>query len=153
MFSLAPLTLGDELALEDIHGTCFPNFWRAQAFKKFLEDRYTYGWKAIDLEGYPLAFILTRVVEDEAEILTFAVSPAFQRKGVGRKLLMKLLDFLSSRGCHALFLEVALDNMPAISLYKSLGFIKVGVRPNYYLCPHQASMSANVFVWKNNSKK
>src|SRR4051812_37025914 len=114
MFSLVSLSLGDEGSLESIHAACFPDSWDQETFRKVLEDQHTCGLKALDGEDYPVGFILARLIKDEAEILTFAVHPAFQRKGIGRRLLTDLLNHL---GCNALYLEVAADNQAAIDLY------------------------------------
>ena len=77
-------------------------------------------------------FILFRVAADEAEVLTLAVSPASQRRGLGRRLLQAALDRAQARGAAQIFLEVAWDNIPALSLYAGAGFTQVGCRPGYY---------------------
>lgn len=82
-----------------------------------------------DLGG---GFILFRVAADEAEVLTLAVSPAFQRRGLGCRLLHAALDCARDRGAVQMFLEVALDNIPALSLYSGAGFTQVGCRRGYY---------------------
>ena len=52
------------------------------------------------------------------------------------ELLIKLLDsavkIMNSRGANEIFLEVRSSNCKAISLYEKYGFIKTGVRKNYY---------------------
>jgi ribosomal-protein-alanine N-acetyltransferase len=83
-------------------------------------------------EAAPLGFALIRVSADEAELLTIAVHPAAQRRGLGRALLLdcgrRALEF----GAATLFLEVAADNAPAQALYARSGFTQVGRRPRYY---------------------
>src|SRR3989338_8118746 len=106
-----------------------------------MEDM-TCGWLATSSQGHPIGFILARVLGDEAEILTFAVCPEFQRAGTGRFLLCELMDFLISVGCGKVFLEVAVDNLGAIALYQSLDFIIVGTRPDYYKRDNQTFVSA-----------
>ena len=51
----------------------------------------------------------------------FAIQPSLQGKGFGRKLALASLAFARDQGC-PLKLEVHGENMPAINLYKSLGF-------------------------------
>ena len=77
-------------------------------------------------------FILFRMAADEAEVLTLAVSPAARRLGLGRRLLQAALDRAQASGAMHMFLEVALDNLPASSLYAGAGFAQVGLRPRYY---------------------
>ena len=53
----------------------------------------------------------------------FAVSPSHQGRGLGRMLALESLKFAEKKGC-PLKLEVHRDNLIAVNLYKSLGFIK-----------------------------
>ena len=50
------------------------------------------------------------------------VLPEFRRRGLARKLLTKALDDLRQRGARHIALSVISKNIPAYSLYKSLGF-------------------------------
>jgi ribosomal-protein-alanine acetyltransferase len=65
---------------------------------------------------------------DEAELLNLAVDPAYRRKGVGSALLQKLAQ--DAQG--TLFLEVAEPNLGAIALYEHHGWVRNGIRKNYY---------------------
>lgn len=80
----------------------------------------------------PAGFIIGRVAADEAEILTLGVSTPFQRCGIARHLVEGLTRAAKSAGGTRLHLEVAADNAPALSLYKSLGFAEAGRRRAYY---------------------
>ena len=55
----------------------------------------------------------------EPEILTFAVSPAWRNKGLGKKLLAHLCEEVRKEKHEELFLEVRALNDIAISLYSS----------------------------------
>lgn len=68
----------------------------------------------------------------DADIQTLAVAPAARRRGLGRALMVALLDEASRRGAREVFLEVRADNPNAQRLYLSLGFERLGVRPRYY---------------------
>ena len=149
MVSLVPLTIKDGVVLEHIHATCFPDAWDRATFDHLLMENLTCGWMATSFEGDPIGFVLARVLGPEAEILTFAVIPSFQRRGVGRCLLNELLVFLKSVNCEKIFLEVAEDNEAAIALYTSAGFIGVGIRPNYYQRADQTFVSASVMTYLN----
>ena len=81
----------------------------------------------------PLAgFALGRVILDEAELLTLAVDPAAQRKGIGRACLAAFEREASVRGAVQLHLEVAETNAPAIALYRTAGWRDAGHRKAYY---------------------
>lgn len=143
MFSLIPLTIDDGGVLEQIHSVCFPDGWSRDTFDHLLTESLTCGWMATSLDEIPVGFILARVIDDEAEILTFAVHPSVQRAGIGRSLLKELMNFLRSVNCVKIYLEVAVDNEAAISLYSSLGFTNVGMRSNYYRRTHQSPCKFN----------
>lgn len=69
---------------------------------------------------------------DEAEILTFAVHPRFQRQGIGTLLLAALEEKVKAQGVHKIFLEVSEQNVTAKNLYASQGYRQVGRRKAYY---------------------
>ena len=77
-------------------------------------------------------FILFRVVTDEAEVLTLAVTAAARGRGLGRRLLQGALDCAQGLGAASMFLEVSPGNTLALSLYASAGFVRVGCRRRYY---------------------
>lgn len=51
-----------------------------------------------------------------------AVSPNFQRRGYGRKLVEKAVDELKKLGCPKINLQVRRSNVQVIEFYKHLGF-------------------------------
>ena len=53
---------------------------------------------------------------------TVGVLPAFRRRGIARKLLMRSLDMIREKGATHATLGVIDGNLPAQSLYRSLGF-------------------------------
>src|SRR5574339_397573 len=52
--------------------------------------------------------------------------------GVGRQMLMLLIERASQAGMQDVFLEVRPSNLHAIALYQSVGFAEVGRRRDYY---------------------
>src|SRR6185295_4962089 len=78
------------------------------------------------------AFILSRLVAGEAEILSVAVASARRSKGLARRLLDLHLRRLAGLGARAVFLEVDEGNTPALRLYRRAGFRQVGRREGYY---------------------
>lgn len=65
-------------------------------------------------------------------LLNITISPLFQRKTHGKKLLSFLCALARRRGENEIWLEVRQSNAVAISLYQSLDFVEVDVRKNYY---------------------
>ncbi|RLE50540.1 MAG: ribosomal-protein-alanine N-acetyltransferase [Candidatus Methanomethylicota archaeon] len=65
-------------------------------------------------------------------IISLAVHPHHRRKGIGKLLLNKTLNLLKGLGALTCRLEVREDNEPAISLYRSLGFLEDHRIKGYY---------------------
>jgi ribosomal-protein-alanine N-acetyltransferase len=68
----------------------------------------------------------------QGDVQTIAVAPAARGMGLGRGLMHALITESRRRGLAELFLEVRADNPIARSLYRSLGFEEIGLRPRYY---------------------
>ena len=70
---------------------------------------------------------------DEAHVTTFAVLPAWRRRGIGGRLHAGADGAVrATLGAHVATLEVRLSNEAARALYQRFGFRPVGVRPRYY---------------------
>jgi ribosomal-protein-alanine N-acetyltransferase len=90
-------------------------------------------WVVRDTEGdIPLAFALAWLVADEVHLLHLGTHPAQRRRGAGRALMDAVLQEAATRGARLVLLEVRHTNLPARSLYESVGFQVGGVRPGYY---------------------
>jgi ribosomal-protein-alanine N-acetyltransferase len=130
---VAKLRPGDAAALAEIHATGFERGWDAIEFERMLADPCIIGHAARPGgRGEPLGFAVSRLVVDEAEILTVAVKPTARGRGLGRLILRQHLGLIAGRGARTIFLEVAEDNEPAVRLYRALGFGEVGRRSGYY---------------------
>jgi ribosomal-protein-alanine N-acetyltransferase len=68
----------------------------------------------------------------DGDIQTIAVAPEARGLGLGRALMLVLLDRAAERLAERVFLEVRADNDVAKALYVSLGFEEIAVRPHYY---------------------
>ena len=106
--------------------------WPARAFVAELEAKHNHyvAARADDkLIGYGGIARLGRKRPYEYEIHTVGVDAAYQGQGIGRHLLTELLEYANGG---TVFLEVRTDNKPAIALYESVGFVRVGLRRRYY---------------------
>jgi len=90
------------------------------------------SWLLIAEEDHvPIGFALVRSGGGDAELLLIAVHKTQQHRGVGGKLLEAVILDARRLEIERLFLEVRACN-PAIGVYKSAGFSKVGERRDYY---------------------
>lgn len=58
-----------------------------------------------------------------AELGSIIIAPEARGKGLGRRLVTSLLQWATANGAANAFLQVDVENQPAISLYRSLGFV------------------------------
>jgi ribosomal-protein-alanine N-acetyltransferase len=83
-------------------------------------------------DGTPIGFLVQKIVLDEAELIQILVDPLYCNQGLATEALMHWHRALAQLGVGQVFLEVRQSNVPAIALYKRLGYNCVGVRKNYY---------------------
>lgn len=74
------------------------------------------------VQSRPIGFGLCVIDRGMAEIGSIILAPEYRGKGHGRALVQGLLRFAGENGAHSAFLQVEAGNLPAIALYKSLGF-------------------------------
>lgn len=99
--------------------------WRVDEFAQLLEQPFT---DAFTNEG---GFAITRSLAGESELLTLAVAPTHQRRGIASRLMTEWVAKIQATAETA-FLEVAADNHAAIALYVKHGFAQTGLRKAYY---------------------
>lgn len=71
-------------------------------------------------------------IVDEAHITLLGIAPQYRQQGLGRWLLLQLLEAARDRNLQRATLEVRASNLSALSLYESLGFRVAGCRHQYY---------------------
>jgi len=67
-----------------------------------------------------------------ADILTVGVVPDHRGKGIAKALMALITEWAKAQGSTAMMLEVKADNVDAIGLYESLGYLKLNIRNNYF---------------------
>ncbi|MEN9230665.1 MAG: ribosomal protein S18-alanine N-acetyltransferase [Thermostichus sp. DG02_5_bins_236] len=120
---------------------CFGGYWGEQSYRTELERPSSIVLGAF-LEEEALkpsssgrnliGFGILWHIEDEAHIISLAVHPEHQRRGLGRRILLELLNQARNLGCAWATLEVKASNRAALHLYESVGFQKLGERKGYY---------------------
>ena len=121
----------DLLHVLEIEKLCFSDPW---CINMFQEAVYAYECLVLtDLDSI-LGFFIGFGVLDEYEIYNVVIRPDAQSKGYG-KYLMKYAILQHNGRYNKYFLEVRKSNLPAISLYKSIGFNEIYVRKDYYKKP------------------
>lgn len=81
-----------------------------------------------ELVGY---FYAQHIV-GEVTLLNIAIAPAWQGRGLGRRLLEAFLARCEALNAESAWLEVRQSNLRAFELYQAEGFNEVDRRRNYY---------------------
>lgn len=79
-------------------------------------------------------------VLDEGNLVSIAVGEKYRNMGIARELLDIAYDMAHERGVTSINLEVRQSNVPAITLYESEGFNKVGQRRDFYSNPKEDAL-------------
>ncbi len=84
------------------------------------------------MDGVVAGYGILSTGAGEAHLLNLCIGPEYRRRGLGRHLLVRLLDITKWNRVERIFLEVRPSNPLAKTLYESVGFKSIGVRPRYY---------------------
>lgn len=103
--------------------------WKRQDFAYFLAHSNAFCVGVADIEGKLQAFSLGLLDDGVLDLIYIATVPAARQRGLGRQLLHAYQGDPRVRG---ITLEVAEGNLPALALYKSVGFSPAGLRRRYY---------------------
>jgi len=106
-------------------------------YGNFLDSLRT-GWHAQCLmAGHELAgYFIAMPGVNEVHLLNITVAPAYRGQGWARVMLDALALWARSLGMGQLWLEVRLGNVRALRIYERYGFVRTGLRRDYYLTKH-----------------
>ena len=130
------MRVGDIGQVHEIERLSFSTPWPTYAFEQELRAnrlaRYVVARAAEPGGERVVGFAGLWLMVDEAHITTFGVHPGWRRQGVGRRLLLRLVDLSLELGAVRMTLEVRVSNTAAQELYRGFGFTIAGTRTRYY---------------------
>jgi ribosomal-protein-alanine acetyltransferase len=114
----------------DIERRSNPHPWTQQNFI----DAFRTGYLCLVAREQDriVGFAIVRTLIDDAELLLIAVSPEVRRGGCATALLIDIKARMQALAKSPLHIEVRASNVGAIAFYEARGFIRVGLRKNYY---------------------
>jgi len=117
-----------------IEKACFGNdAWSKSNMKSELvapHTTYVVAEQGDEVIGY--AGLSKLASSTSSDIQTIAVSDSHRGSGIGRALMQSLLEFAREQGAKDVLLEVREDKPTPQALYRSLGFVAIDSRENYY---------------------
>ncbi len=108
--------------------------WQAKDFADAVDNPQALAYVAADVQG-PFGYVVLYHAADEGEIPSVAVDANHRRCGAAQQMLEAVFADAAKRGVRKVFLEVRQSNAPALALYEHMGFLRVGVRKNFYANP------------------
>lgn len=126
---------GDIYTIERIERQCFSVPWTREQLERSMPDGMHELLVFDSAERGVIGYIGMMSVLDEGYISNVAVEPEQRRRGAGRELVAAMLRRAERKKLSFVTLEARAHNEPAIALYSSMGFVRVGVRRRYYERP------------------
>lgn len=126
--------ISDIPEIADVEEKCIPGGWSEKGLLDWLKNENTVIFKAV-LDDEIIGFANASWVLDEGELLNIAVVENYRNMGIAKELFNYLEKYLKDRKVEKIFLEVRKKNIPAINFYEKHGFIKNGLRKDYYKNP------------------
>ena len=139
-----------EMQKEDLIQVCeiekanFSLPWSEKSFLESMERNDTLFLTAVAGEEV-VGYLGCYCIDGTGEITNVAVKSSMRRRGIGRRLLQKLYEAGQVLDTKEFFLEVRESNEAAIGLYSREGFVKEGIRKNFYEKPVENAL----IMWKH----
>ena len=131
MIEIQRLCAEDIDAVYRIECACFTDAYTKETFERELTNKISYYITA-RIDGVIVGYAGMWRIVDEAEVISIASAPKFQRCGVGPALLEHLVTECARRAVQTIRLEVRQGNLAAQQLYQKFGFEPYGIRKRYY---------------------
>ncbi len=124
------MTAHDLPAVMEIEHRSYDFPWTEGIFHDCM--RFGYSSWVTEIDRDIIGYAVMSLAVQECHILNLCIDPKLQGQGIGRRLLLELLDIARVREADTAFLEVRPSNVQALSLYFSEGFNEIGSRRDYY---------------------
>lgn len=129
--SYSPMQREDVSAVHALETICFSAPWDINDYYAELDNPTAY-YQVARYNERIIGFGGMWAVMGEAHIVTLAVQPDFRRHGVGKQLLLALLEEARQQHVAIVTLEVRVTNTAAQNLYIAQGFRTISHRRKYY---------------------
>ena len=104
--------------------------WTRGNFNDSLANGYL--CKVYEAANSIVGYVVLMPALDEAHLLDISIAAAYQRMGLGKKLLHEMLSLAREMKFARVLLEVRASNVAALALYRKRGFGQIGLRRGYY---------------------
>ena len=159
--SLRDMTRDDVPAVKRIESAAYQDAWPARLFEKELANGFAQYVVAVEETADPppagpltalrramfggtheriVGFVGVWYMVDQLHLVTIAVDPGQQRRGIGTRLLLEVFDLAMEAELNEIVLEVRESNDRARTMYEAFGFRKAGQLLDYYKDNHETAI-------------
>lgn len=128
---ISQMTVQDLEKIKDELQEKFDKFWTYGILKSEIANinsRYIIA----EIDKKIVGFAGLTMILDEANIMNIVTKKDMRNKGIGTILLVNLINIAQKENAKNITLEVNINNLQAIHLYKKFEFKEVGLRKKYY---------------------
>jgi ribosomal-protein-alanine N-acetyltransferase len=126
-------------AVLSIEALCFSNPWSDSTFRGEIQNTsVSFPLVVVRRPGDEVvAYIIFWQIRDDVQVNNVAVHPNYRGLGLGETMMRYAIARVRVAGATFMTLEVRQSNIPAMTLYRKLGFEVMGMRKNYYTKPDE----------------
>lgn len=124
--------ISDINEIMEIEYKCFGPDAFSESLITFLIINFKDLFLVLEHNGRIIGYASATIEASKGHIMSIAILPEYRRRGFGEKLMKTIIRKLKESGADRVVLEVRVDNKPAISLYRKLGFKELDTLKEYY---------------------
>jgi ribosomal-protein-alanine N-acetyltransferase len=135
-----------------INRVCLPENYTTSFFMN-LYQRFPETFIVAEENGDVVGYIMCRIetgipsfkllgITRKGHVISIAVLPEHQREGIGCALMREAMKAMVNRKAKECYLEVRASNVPAVNLYRKIGFEIIRTIRGYYADGEAAYMMA-----------
>lgn len=98
-----------------------------------------------EVDGVLAGYLVADMFVDVWHLMNLAVDAPHRRRRIASELLESYFEITERQPHRGHTLEVRVSNAPAVSLYRSFGFVATGTRPGYYSDDREDAL----IMWKD----
>jgi len=131
------MAINDLEAICTIENEAFSHPWTNEDFLSELNANPYANYYVLEENNQIIAYFGLWIIFEKAQITTIAVKSKFRGLKYSKVLMKFVNDLCIRNNVEQISLEVRISNIKAINLYEGFGFIKSGIRKDYYQDNHE----------------
>lgn len=111
---------------------CMSPFWSDNVWKETFDSKDPNFLLVCDADVQAFSLLYYSQHESLLHLLKLAVEEKLRRTGLAKQLLAQIKSYMPKNKIERIYLEVEIDNYPAISFYENQSFTQLEITKNFY---------------------